>query len=363
MAPLSDTDRKLRRARLISLLGEQKLDVLLVTSLPNVRYLTGFTGSNAALVVSGDRSVLFTDPRYRIQASEETGYPVRVAKGPLITAVAGFLKNARWRAIGFERAHTNYDAWTILDEAFPSGARLKPTATLIERLRMVKSDEEIALIRQSMDATVRAFEQVIHRVRPGRTELEIAAELDYRMRKSGAEQPAFETIVASGPRSALPHARPTNRRLAEGDLLLADMGAFREGYASDMTRVAFLGKPPARVKQMYNAVLLAQLAALEAVREGVAAQSVDRAARQVLRNFKLDRQFVHSTGHGLGLEIHEAPRLGKRDRTVLQAGMAVTIEPGVYLQGFGGIRIEDTVAVTRTGCEVLTRAPKELLML
>jgi Xaa-Pro aminopeptidase len=190
-------------------------------------------------------------------------------------------------------------------------------------------------------------------------ERDLAAEIDFRMRRLGAEKPSFETIVAAGERSALPHAHPTGAILKQGQLVLIDMGAFQEGYASDMTRMLFLGEPGARVRRLYRAVLEAQLAAIDAVRPGVTAARVDRAARDVLKAYKLERAFVHSTGHGLGLEIHELPRIGKKDKTPLAAGMAITIEPGVYLEGVGGIRIEDTVLVTRTGCEVLTPTSKE----
>jgi Xaa-Pro aminopeptidase len=191
-------------------------------------------------------------------------------------------------------------------------------------------------------------------------EQEVAAEIDYRMRRLGAEQPSFETIVAAGKRSALPHARPTGAILRGNQLVLIDMGAFVGGYASDMTRMLFLGTPGARVRRLYRAVLEAQQAALEAVRPGVTAGYVDRQARKVLAGYKLERAFVHSTGHGLGLEIHEPPRIGRKDKTPLRAGMAITIEPGVYLEGFGGMRIEDTVAVTESGCEVLTPTSKQL---
>jgi Xaa-Pro aminopeptidase len=180
------------------------------------------------------------------------------------------------------------------------------------------------------------------------------------MRKLGAEKPSFDTIVAGGERSALPHAQPTAARLANRQLVVVDMGALQDGYCSDMTRMLFLGNPTPKVKRMYGAVLEAQLAAIDAVRAGALTRNVDRAARQVLKGYGLDAAFVHSTGHGLGLEIHEPPRVGKRDKTRLEAGMAITIEPGVYLKGFGGIRIEDTVVVTETGCEILTPTPKDL---
>src|SRR5258708_2037972 len=195
------------------------------------------------------------------------------------------------------------------------------------------------------------------------TETELAAELEYQMRRRGAEKPSFDTIVAAGTRTALPHAQPTRHPFGNHEMILIDMGATQDGYTSDMTRMVFLGNPDAKTRKMYDAVLQAQLSAIAAVREGVMAQRVDRAARESLQSKDLEKQFVHSTGHGLGLEIDEAPRLGKKDKTRLVAGMVITIEPGVYIEGTGGIRIEDTVLVTRTGCEVLTPTPKELLLL
>jgi Xaa-Pro aminopeptidase len=225
---------------------------------------------------------------------------------------------------------------------------------------MLKSESEIELIERSVATNSEAFEQAAQRVRPGMREQDLAAEIEYRMRRLGAQKPSFETIVAAGERSALPHAHPTRAALEANQLVLVDMGAFRDGYASDMTRMLFLGAPAARVKRVYRAVLEAQLAAIDAVRPGVTSAQVDGRARDILKAYKLDHAFVHSTGHGLGLEIHEMPRIGRKDKTLLQAGMAITIEPGVYLEGFGGIRIEDTLVVTQTGSRVLTPTSKEL---
>jgi len=242
----------------------------------------------------------------------------------------------------------------------PLGVTLVAVAGLIEQHRMTKSAAEIAAIRKSVETNSKAFEQAVRHARAGMRESDLAAELDYRMRRAGAEGTAFETIVATGPRSALPHARPGAAKLTAGDLVVVDMGAMQAGYASDMTRMLFLGNPGAKVKRMYRAVLEAQEAAIDRVRPGIAAMQVDRAARRVLKAEKLDNAFVHSTGHGLGLEIHEPPRLGRKEHVQLEPGMAITIEPGVYLEGFGGIRIEDTVVVTASGGEVLTPTSKEL---
>ena len=228
---------------------------------------------------------------------------------------------------------------------------------------MLKSPGEIAKIRKSVQVNSEAYARAVKRLRPGVSELDVAAEIEFQMKVLGAEKTAFDTIVAAGPHSALPHAHPTPYRLTESELLLIDMGASVEGYSSDMTRVLHLGTPPQRIRQMYKAVLEAQLAGIAAVREGVSAGKVDAATRTVLKKYKLDRTFIHSTGHGLGLEIHEAPRLGKKEKTKLQAGMAITIEPGAYVEGLGGIRIEDTVLVTAKGCEILTPTSKEFVNL
>jgi Xaa-Pro aminopeptidase len=255
------------------------------------------------------------------------------------------------------------DRFEQLKSALPSGVSLHSTGNIVEDLRAIKSPDEIAKIRRSVQVNSEAYRRVLRRVRLRQSEQEIAAELDYQMRALGAEKPAFDTIVASGAASALPHAQPTARRLEGNELLLIDMGAILDGYSSDMTRVVYLGEPPKRVRDLYRAVLEAQLAGIDAVRPGVTASTVDAAARNVLKRHQLEREFVHSTGHGLGLEIHEAPKLGKKEKTKLRAGMAITIEPGAYIEGFGGVRIEDTVLVTESGCEVLTPTTKEFINL
>ena len=349
-----------RRQAVAGGLRERKLDCLLVAFSPNLRYLSGFTGSNGALLVLPGRSILFTDPRYQTQAALEATCEIRIAKGPLVTELLAAVTRLGVKKIGYEPARMLCDVFETLKLRLPMRASLVAVTGWIEELRMVKSGAELALIRRSVLTNSRAFERTVARVKAGMSERDLAAELEYRMRRLGAEKPSFETIVASGTRSALPHAQPTAARLKAGDLVVVDMGAFQEGYASDMTRMLSVGAPGSKVKRMYRAVLEAQLAAIDAVRAGVTTVSVDRAARRVLAGYGLERCFIHSTGHGLGLEIHEPPRLGKRDRHRLQPGMAITIEPGAYIEGFGGVRVEDTVAVTKTGCEVLTPTGKEL---
>lgn len=314
-------------------------------------------------LATGESVVLFTDPRYRIQASQETSCKVKVAGGALIRAIGPEIRRKRLKKVGFEKAHLSFDQHATLVEEVPLGTSLAPLAGLVERLRMVKSEAEIGLIRRSVETNSKAFERTLRKIKPGLRESDIAAELEYQMRRLGAEKPAFETIVAAGERSALPHAQPTGRRAGNNELLLIDMGASQDGYSSDMTRMLFVGRPGRRVSGMYAAVLEAQLAGIDAVRAGVTAGEVDRAARRVLGRHGLGKAFIHSTGHGLGLEIHEPPRVARKDETRLEAGMVITIEPGAYIEGFGGVRIEDTVQVTGNGCEVLTPTPKELLSL
>ncbi len=352
-----------RRRTLSARLPELKVDALLVSSPANVRYLTGYAGSNGILLVTKAESHFFTDPRYAIEAANQITCKVHVEKKPLTIAAVAIIKRKRLKKIGFESSWLRYEDYVKVKEELPLGSVLHAVGRVIEDQRMVKSASELDLIRRSVATNSEAYSKTIRRVHAGAKEMDIAAELDYQMRALGAEKAAFETIVAAGPRTALPHAHPTLHRLGENELLLIDMGASQEGYASDMTRVAHTGTPPKRILRLYKAVLEAQLAALSSIKAGVTTGEVDAAARNVLKRHELDRAFVHSTGHGLGLEIHEPPRIARKDKTRLQAGMAITIEPGAYIDGLGGIRIEDTVLVTEHGCEVLTPTPKDLIEL
>ncbi len=352
-----------RRRDVAGRLAALKADALLVTSPANVRYLSDFAGSNGMLLLTPSETHFFTDPRYEIAAKQNIAGKVHIVKGPMVAGVAEVIRRKHWKRIGFESGWTQYDAYLRLKENLPLGASLVPIGRIIEERRMLKSPAEIDIIRRSVNLNSEAYARVLQRIRPGVRELDIAAEIEFQMKMLGAEKPAFDTIVAAGPHAAFPHAHPTSYRLVGNELLLIDMGASLEGYCSDMTRTIHLGKPPQRIREMYRAVLESQLAGIDAVRPGVTAGKVDAAARHVLRKHKLDKYFVHSTGHGLGLEIHEAPRLGKKDPTKLEAGMAITIEPGAYIEGLAGIRIEDTVLVTQDGCEVLTPSPKEFISL
>lgn len=351
---------KARREKLRDACRDERVGAFAVLSLPNIRYLSGFTGSNAALLVTRDREILFTDSRYKTQAPEESDCDIHIAKGSLIDALVKYAQRLGATGLAFERNRISFDDHKRL-VAGRSRIRLKGLSHVVERLRLVKSPAEIAAVHAAVNLNSAALEQALRRFNPGATELDLAAEIEYSMRRLGSDGVAFDTIVASGTRSALPHARPTANEIAPDQLLLIDMGALAAGYASDMTRTFAVGiLKGSKAKRMYHAVWEAQLAALDAVKPGVPASAVDFAARHVLRRSGYDKLFIHSTGHGLGLEIHEAPRLGRREAARLEAGMVVTIEPGVYAEGFGGVRIEDTVVVTPNGCEVLTPTTKEL---
>ncbi len=339
---------------------------MLVTSQHNLRYLTGFTGSNGAAIITGSEMHFFTDPRYQFQAAKEViakgRSSTKAVKGPLLEHAAALVTKRKWRRLGIEPDHLTVAQLNVLQSKSSKRQIFLPCGGVVEKLRMLKSAEELAAIRQSVRTNSQALEVALRHLKPGMHEAELAAEIDYQMRKLGAEKPSFDTIVASGIRSALPHAHPTQAVIDRG-VLLIDMGAFENGYASDMTRTFFVGAASREMTRLYKAVLHAQLAAIDAVRPGVKAAAIDRAAREVLKGHGLDKAFLHSTGHGLGLEIHEPPRIGKKEKMKLAAGMAITIEPGAYLENIGGVRIEDTVLVTAHGCEVLTPTPKDLLVI
>jgi Xaa-Pro aminopeptidase len=343
------------------------VDVLVLTHLPNIFYLSGFSGSNAILLVLGDAIHLFTDGRYTIQAHEEAPQArVRIVRTPLAEACGEFLRSRSPRKgmrVAFESASLNVDEWARLKKAAGRNIGWTPTTELIERIREVKSAEELDVMRRSARLASEVIAEACDFVRPGVAELEVAAEIDYRLRRKGASGPSFETIVASGPRSALPHARPTEKRLQKNEVVVLDLGAILRHYCSDLTRTVFLGRAPARIRRWYKAVEQAQEAAQDALRAGVTAGSVDRAARHLLNQHGLGPYFVHGTGHGLGIEIHERPRVGRSQKQEIRAGNVVTLEPGVYVEGVGGIRVEDEVAVHSGGIEVLTTAPRGLLEL
>lgn len=338
------------------------VDGLLVTHLPDVRYLCGFTGSNAALVLVGGKAVLFTDGRYTVQAKlEAVGTRVVIAAKSAVMAACEWMEAAKVRRCGFDAAHTTVAALEGMKKALSAKVRrgmLVPVDSLIAGLREVKDADEVSRIRGAALLGCGLFDGLLTYLEAGLTETEVAASMEYAARLAGAEGMSFETIVASGERSALPHGRATGARLPKRGFVTLDFGVILDGYCSDMTRTVHIGKSLPGERDVYDFVLEAQEAAVAAVAPGVTAEDVDEAARSVLRRVKLDKYFNHSTGHGVGLEIHEGPRLAAKQKQVLQEGMVITIEPGVYMPGKFGVRIEDMVLVTAAGGEVLTPSVK-----
>jgi Xaa-Pro aminopeptidase len=355
-----------RRAALRSRLRERELDALLVVDLRNVRYLTGFTGSNAALLVHADedeRTVFCTDGRYLTQSARQVPDLERLIDRPCAPALAAAAGARGYRRAGFESHRVTVDELDVLAEQAEK-VDLVRAPGLVEQLRVVKDDAEIEALRMACAAADRALADLIEHggLRAGRTEREVARELETRMLDYGAAGPSFETIVAAGANSAVPHHRPTDAELAVGDLVKLDFGALVDGYHSDMTRTFVLGVPADWQRELYDLVATAQAAGRAALRPGVAVADVDGAARGVVEAAGRGEEFLHGLGHGVGLEIHEAPSLAKTGEGRLSAGMAVTVEPGVYLSGRGGVRIEDTLVVRDGDPELLTLTTKQLVV-
>jgi Xaa-Pro aminopeptidase len=342
----------------------ERLDAFLVCHPPNVFYLSGFTGSAVLLVVTPSDATLFTDTRYTVQAKEEAiGSRVEVVRGSLIAAAGEHLSRRRSRRVGFEPARLTVTQKTALDKAAGARVRWISWDGHIEAARAVKDASEVATMREAAQIACTSWQEILSLVKPGISEIELAAELEFRMRRKGASGPAFDTIIASGPRAALPHGHASKRLVGKNELVVFDLGAILRRYSSDLTRTVFVGRASAEIRRWYGAVLEAQQAARDVLRPGVTAQQVDGAARKSLRRAGLDKRFVHSTGHGLGLEVHEMPRLARGEKWQLRTGVVVTIEPGVYFEGTGGIRIEDDALVTPDGAEYLTDATRELIEL
>ncbi len=351
-----------RQRRVAQVLAAKRLDALLLTHLPNVRYLCGFRGSAGVLLVANGKPTLFTDGRYREQAhSEVQDTRVIVPKGPILEAAARAVANSNAKTVGVEGEHMSVAAEAKLASLLRPKIRIRPTQGLIEEQRMVKEAAEVERLRAAVQLASGLFDKAVAAIYPGVPEQFVAAELEYAARKTGADGMSFETIVAAGPRSALPHGRASMHPIPRRGFVVLDFGVILRDYCSDMTRTVYVGKPSGKVRKLYQSVRDAQEAALEAVRPGQTVGEVDRAARSVLRRAGLARYFTHSTGHGVGLEIHEPPRIARGQQEILRPGMVITIEPGAYVPGYGGVRIEDMVVVTTTWCEVLTPTTKELL--
>jgi Xaa-Pro aminopeptidase len=355
-----------RQVKLREHLATTRFDGLLVSHLPNIRYLCGFTGSAGLLLVEQDRSVFFTDVRYDTQAHEEVkAAKVVIARKAVLQALGEFLSQRRRRGrawmLGIEAERITIADKKRLASFLRSGITLKDAPSIVERLRMVKDDDELGRIREAVNLGAKLFDRTLEVLRPGAKETEVAAEMELAARRAGAEAMSFPTIIASGARSALPHGRASVQAIRPGGFVVCDFGVILEGYCSDQTRTVWVGTVSGKARDAYEAVLEAQEAAIDAVRPGITVGEVDEAARKVLRKAGLGRYFTHSTGHGVGLEIHEAPRVAAGQQEVLKPGMVITVEPGVYFPGKWGVRIEDMVAVTVGGRDVLTPTSKDFL--
>jgi Xaa-Pro aminopeptidase len=363
---LPEMDVAARIPRLRKAFEAAGVDALLVTRLPNVQYLTGFTGSAGMLLVEPDDAILITDGRYahqsleqlethRVDARVEIAATSAEQRDVLSTANAG-------RAhLGLEAHGVTWAQQRSFAEWLPT-VELVPTESCVEALRAVKESGEVARIRAACAIADDAFGSVLPQLRDGPTEREFAGALEWAMRERGAVRTSFETIVAAGPNGAKPHARPSDRKIGVGELVVIDFGCVVDGYCSDMTRTVSVGDPGADARRVWDVVAESQRAGRAAVRAGVGCSAVDRASRAVIEDAGWGDAFAHGTGHGVGLEIHEAPRVSATADATLETGHVVTVEPGVYLPGVGGVRIEDTVVVTPDGAEALTEFPKSLVI-
>lgn len=353
-----------RLAKLRSALADRKLDALLVCRPENRAYLSGFTGSAGWLLISAEKAILITDFRYVEQAAAQA--PAFEVVKPETThhALIGKLA-AEWQAgrLGFEGDYLTVDEYRQYQDAL-GGVELAPVTGLVEALRMIKDEGEIAIMERAAAITDEAWSHILGYIKPGVVERDLAVELEYKMKKLGAEGLAFDIIVASGVRSSLPHGRASEKVIEAGDLVTFDFGALYKGYCADMTRTVMVGEPSAKQREIYEIVLEAQLRGVAATRPGITGADLDEVCRSYIREKGYAEAFGHGTGHAVGRYIHESPRISVRGKDdVLQPGMVITIEPGIYLAGWGGVRIEDMVLVTETGCRRLSQSPKDLLIL
>jgi Xaa-Pro aminopeptidase len=353
-----------RLEKLRKRMAEQRLEALLVTGSYNREYLSGFAGSAGYLLITADKAYLLVDFRYTEQAKAQAPqFTVVEHEAKAMATVRSLLGGWGIRELGFEQQHVTYAVYQAY-AADLEGIKLVPTDSLTESLRIVKDEAELAIMQEAAELADKTFEHVLTVLKPGMTENEVALEIEWFMRRNGATSVSFETIVASGERSALPHGKASDRVLKSGEFVKMDFGALYKGYCSDITRTVCIGKPTDKHRNIYDIVLEAQLAALEGIRPGMTGKEADAIARDVIKRHGYGDCFGHGTGHGLGMEIHEAPRLSMNGGdTVLQPGMTVTVEPGIYLPGFGGVRIEDDVVVTETGVRRLTQATKDFIII
>ena len=370
--PARDKSTNQRLGKLRGRMAELGLDAVFISQPQNRRYLSGFTGSAGNLLITVADAVIATDFRYYEQSAQQApDFRLHQATGPMEGWLPGLLTAAGdlgGKRLGFESADLTFLLYRSLRkavEALPAGQRprLIAVTSLVEGLRAIKEPEELAAIQAAVDLGDAALRHVSGRIEPGWTEKQAAWEIEKHMRENGGESVSFDTIVAGGPWSAMPHAYPRDRALERGEMVVIDMGVRLNGYCSDLTRTLFLGKPDDRFERVYDIVLGAQLTAEELVQAGMNGEEAHNLAHRVIEEAGYGENFGHGLGHGVGIEVHESPRLNQESDIVLQEGMVITIEPGIYLPKRGGVRIEDLVVVTKKGCEMITRSPKELKVL
>ncbi|MBA5276184.1 aminopeptidase P family protein [Enterococcus hirae] len=352
----------LRVEKLRKKMQEENLDSFLITSPYNLRYLTNFTGTTGLAVITLEKAFFITDFRYTEQAVDQAqGFEIIKNVGPIFEEVADLVQKEGLRELGFEETTVSFLEYSVLEEIID--AQLIPISGMIEELREIKDEEEIAIIEKACSIADLAYDHILKMIQPGMTEIEVANQLDFYMRSLGASGVSFETIVASGLRSAMPHGVASKKIIEQGDLITIDFGCYYEGYVSDMTRTFAIGDPGEQLKEIYQIVLEAQLAVLEVAKPGVTGKQLDAVARDYITKHGYGEAFGHSTGHGIGLEIHEGPNVSVRAEKQFVPGNIITDEPGIYLPGIGGVRIEDDLLITSDGNRVLTHSPKELIIL
>lgn len=351
-----------RRQKLRRLIKKEGVEALLVTNFKNVTYLTGFTGDDSYLLISASDEIILSDPRYTTQLEEECPGMTLNIRNPgvgMIEAIGRVAKSAKIGSLGYEADSMTVGVKEQIEKKL-TALKLASTAGMVENLRLIKDREEIGLLREAVRYAEKGFEVLRATLRGDLTEKQVANDLEYQLRVLGAKGCSFSPIVAVGSNAALPHATPTDRRIDESPFVLVDWGADGGLYKSDLTRVLATGKIPPKLERIYRVVLKAQLQAIDAIKPGVTCHDVDRVARGVIEKAGFGKRFGHGLGHGIGLDIHEGPRLTSKNQQELEPGMVVTVEPGIYLPGFGGVRIEDDVLVTKGGHEVLTAVPKNI---
>jgi Xaa-Pro aminopeptidase len=353
--------RRLRAVR--TALAALKLQALLVTELNHVRYLTGFSGSNGLCVVTPTKQFFLTDGRYKTQALEEVvGFTIIIADQNLFPLLEKRKIISKRANVGIESQYLSVADMSSLKKFLP-GRRFILAATILEKITSIKDDGEIAAVRSAARITDKVFMKILKKIRPGLRECDVAADISYYQRKYGAECDAFDPIVASGKRSALPHAKATEKRIRRGEFVTIDFGCRYRGYCSDLTRTIVVGSATSEMKKVYQIVLDAQIKAIEAIRKGVSAREIDRIARKYIKQNGYGRYFIHSLGHGLGIHLHDQLRLSPLSTAVFETGNVVAIEPGIYIPSKWGVRIEDDVLLGERGCRVLTRSPRGLIVL